>query len=77
MLRALRRLTPASADVKRGAFFALAKKVTLFTVSWMQLLGFYLKISFISYGIKGVTAEHVHTTYQHVPISELICFFSK
>ncbi len=31
-------ITPASADVKRGAFFALAKKVTLFTVSCMQLL---------------------------------------
>jgi len=31
-------LTLASADVIRGGFFALAKKVTLITVSWMRLL---------------------------------------
>jgi hypothetical protein len=31
-------LTPASADVKRGGFFALAKKMTLFTVGWKRLL---------------------------------------
>jgi hypothetical protein len=33
-----RGLTPASADVIRGAFFCFAKNVTLITVSWMQLL---------------------------------------
>ena len=33
-------ITPASVDVKRGGFFALAKKMTLFTVNWMQWLGF-------------------------------------
>ena len=31
-------ITPASADVISGDFFALAKKVTLITVSWMRLL---------------------------------------
>ena len=31
-------ITPASADVKRGALFCFAKNVTLFTVSWMRLL---------------------------------------
>ena len=31
-------ITPASADVIRGGFFALAKKMTLITVSWMRLL---------------------------------------
>jgi len=30
-------ITPASVDAKRGAFFATVKKVTLFTVNWMQL----------------------------------------
>ena len=34
-------ITPASADVIRGGFFALAKKMTLITVSWMQLLYFF------------------------------------
>ena len=33
-------ITPASADVKRGGFFASAKKVTLFTVSCMHWLYF-------------------------------------
>jgi hypothetical protein len=37
------KLTPASADVIRGGFFALAKKMTLITVSWMQLLDFFNK----------------------------------
>ncbi len=31
-------ITPASADVIRGGFFASAKKMTLITVSWMRLL---------------------------------------
>jgi hypothetical protein len=35
-------LTPASVDVKRGAFFASAKKVTLFTVNWMHWLCIFL-----------------------------------
>jgi hypothetical protein len=30
--------TPASAAVKRGGFFASAKKMTLFTVGWKRLL---------------------------------------
>ena len=34
----IKHLTPASADVKRGAFFCFAKNVTLFTVSCMHLL---------------------------------------
>ncbi len=39
-----KKLTPASADVIRGGFFASAKKMTLITVSWMQLLCIYTKI---------------------------------
>ncbi len=31
-------ITPASAAVIRGGFFASAKKMTLITVSWMRLL---------------------------------------
>jgi len=31
-------ITPASAAVKRGDFFASAKKMTLFTVGWKRLL---------------------------------------
>ena len=42
-------LTPASADVKRGAFFCFAKNVTLFTVSWMHWLGFKIVITYIIY----------------------------
>jgi hypothetical protein len=38
-------LTTASAAVKRGSFFALAKKMTLFTVGWKRWLGaFYLSM---------------------------------
>jgi len=32
-------ITTASAAVKRGSFFALAKKMTLFTVGWKRWLG--------------------------------------
>jgi hypothetical protein len=35
-------LTHASAAVKRGVFFCIAKNMTLFTVSWMRLLGIVL-----------------------------------
>jgi hypothetical protein len=32
-------LTTASVAVKSGSFFALAKKMTLFTVNWKHWLG--------------------------------------